>query len=132
MSAPDILASLCALTARSIARACERHAPQPLQEVVLSGGGRHNPALTAMLRALPAPAKLCMLDDLGYPGDHKEALACALLAHETWHNRPGALPALSGARHASVVGQITPGANFEALARRTWGAARSTNAGDER
>lgn len=131
MSAPDILASLCALTVRSIARACERHAPQPLQEVVLSGGGRHNPALTAMLRDLPAPANLRMLDDLGYPGDHKEALACALLAHEAWHNRPGTLPALSGARHASVAGQITPGANFEALARRTWGAARSTNAGDE-
>ena len=55
----------------------------------------------------------------------------ALLAHETWHNRPGSLPALSGAGHPAVLGQITPGANYEALARATWGAARPVDEGDE-
>ena len=123
MSAPDILASLTALTARSIARAYERHAPQPVQEVILGGGGRHNPAITGMLRELLAPVPVLSHEDIGFPSDHKEALVFALLAHETWHNRPGALPALSGAKHSSVLGQITPGANYEALARSTWGAA---------
>ena len=131
MSAPDILASLTALTARSIARAYERYAPQPVQEVILGGGGRHNPAITGMLRELLAPVPVLSHEDIGFPSDHKEALVFALLAHETWHNRPGALPALSGAKHASVLGQITPGANYEALARSTWGAATATDEGEE-
>lgn len=123
MSAPDILASLAALTARSIARAYERYAPQPVEEVILGGGGRHNPAIVGELRELLAPAQLLTHEDLGYPSDHKEALVFALLAHETWHNRPGSLPALTGADQPVVLGQITPGANYAALARRTWGAA---------
>ena len=131
MSSPDILASLSAMTARSIARACERYAPQPVQEVLLSGGGCHNPAIMATLREALAPAQLLPLADLGYPGDHMSALACALLAHETWHNRPGALPALSGARHPVVLGQITPGANYARLARRTWSAATPETEGDD-
>ncbi len=130
MSAPDIIASLTALTARSIARAYERHAPQPVQEVILGGGGRHNPAIVSELRELLAPARLLTHEDLGYPGDHKEALVFALLAHETWHNRPGSLPAFTGASQPAVLGQITPGANYEALARRTWGARPTASEGE--
>ena len=130
MSAADIIASLSALTARSIARACERHAPQPVQEVILGGGGRHNPAIVGELRELLAPARLLTHEDIGLPGDHKEALVFALLAHETWHNRPGSMPALTGVGQPAVLGQITPGANYEALARRTWGATLTANGGD--
>ncbi|MCY3719189.1 MAG: anhydro-N-acetylmuramic acid kinase [Anaerolineaceae bacterium] len=131
MSAPDILASLTALTARSIVRAYERYAPQPVQEVIIGGGGRHNPAIVSMLREAVAPAQLLTHEDLGYPSDHKEAMVFALLAHETWHNRPGSLPALSGASHPCVLGQITPGANYESLARATWGAATRSNGGED-
>lgn len=130
MSTPDIIASLSALTARSIARAHERHAPQPVQEVILGGGGRHNPAIVSELRELLAPARLLTHEDLGYPGDHKEALGFALLAHETWHNRPGSLPAFTGASQPVVLGQITPGANYEGLARRTWGAMPTASEGE--
>jgi hypothetical protein len=42
------------------------------------------------------------------------------LAHETWHARPVTHPALTGARHPAVLGQITPGHNYAYLVRRTW------------
>ena len=120
MSIQDIIASLTAFTAWSIARNYERFAPQPVEEVILGGGGRHNPALVGMLREKLEPAKILTHEDVGMHSDFKEALVFALLAHETWHNRPGTLPALTGASHPVVLGQITPGANYEALIRATW------------
>lgn len=116
----DAVATLTAFTAHSIADAYRRFAPAPVGEVILGGGGRLNPALVDHLRALLNPALVRDHDEFGIPGDHKEALVFALLAHETWHNRPGTLPALTGATHATVLGQIAPGTNYAALIRRTW------------
>ena len=59
-------------------------------------------------------------EEIGLDSDNKEALVFALLAHETWHARPGNHPALTGADHAVVMGQIIPGANYVDLIRRTW------------
>lgn len=119
LSTPDIIASLTGMTARTIHRAF-RYAPQPVEEVILGGGGRHNVALVNMLRELLAPAKIMTHEAVGLDSDNKEALVFALLAHETWHNRPGTLPVLTGGDHPVVLGQITPGANYEALIRATW------------
>ena len=120
MSVADIMASLTAYTAQTIAYAYKRFAPQPVAEVILGGGGRRNPAIVAMLREELAPAKILTHEDVGMDSDNKEAMVFALLAHETWHNRPGVLPELTGVSHPVVLGQVTPGANYEALIRRTW------------
>ena len=116
----DIVATLTALTAASIADAYRRFAPALPAEVILGGGGARNPALVEMLRARLRPSAVLTHEDLGLDSDHKEALVFALLAHETWHARPGVHPALTGARHGAVLGQITPGANYVDLLRRTW------------
>lgn len=120
MSVQDIVASITAVTVQSIELAYKRYAPQPVAEVILGGGGRHNPAIVAGLREALAPAKVLTHEDIGIDSDRKEALVFAVLAYETWHNRPGTLPALTGAKHAAVLGQITPGANYESLIRQTW------------
>ncbi len=116
----DIVATLTALTAASIADAYARFAPAPVAEVIVGGGGRQNPVLMQMLRERLGGLPVLTHEDIGLDSDNKEALVFALLAHETWHARPGSHPALTGASHPVVLGQITPGANYAALLRRTW------------
>jgi anhydro-N-acetylmuramic acid kinase len=117
----DIMATLTMLTVGSIAEAYQRFAPGLIQEVILGGGGAHNPALVGGLATLLSPAAVITHEDIGLSSDFKEALVFALLAYETWHGRPGQHPSLTGASHPVILGQITPGQNYAALLRRTWG-----------
>ena len=119
LGAVDIIATLTALTASNIADAYARFAPARIDEVILGGGGRRNPVIVRMLRQLLAPAKVMTHEDIGMDSDFKEALVFAVLAHETWQSRAATLPALTGAKHASVLGQITPGRNYADLLRAT-------------
>ena len=116
----EVIATLTALTASNIADAYRRFAPAPIREVILGGGGRRNPVIVGMLRQLLAPAAVMTHEDIGLDSDFKEAMVFAVLAYETWHGRPATLPAFTGARRASVLGAITPGANFAELLRATW------------
>lgn len=117
----DIVATLTALTAISIAVAYERFAPARIGEVILGGGGRHNPTLIGIMQHYLKDTPIRSHEDIGLDSDQKEALVFAVLAYETWHNRTGSLPVQTGARHPVVLGQITPGENYAALLRKTWG-----------
>ena len=46
-------------------------------------------------------------DEFGIPTQAKEAVAFAVLAHETWHRRPGNVPSATGAKRAVVLGKIS-------------------------
>jgi len=105
----DIVATLTAFTAHSIARAYRDFLPQLPDEIILSGGGARNPTLLAMLHERLPGARVILSDELGVAVEAKESLAFAVLAYETWHQRPGNLPAATGAGKPVILGNITPG-----------------------
>ncbi len=107
LSEVDRVATLTALTADSMVEAYRRFLPALPQELILSGGGAHNPLIRDRLQQqLPSTRIICS-DQLGIPVQAKEALAFAVLAYETWHERPANLPAATGALHPTLLGQIT-------------------------
>lgn len=103
----DVVATLTRLTARTVADAVRAVAAS---EVIASGGGTRNPTLMAFLRAeLGEKVPVRTSDELGLPSAAKEAYAFAVLGFLTAHGLPGTVPQSTGARHASVLGSITPG-----------------------
>jgi anhydro-N-acetylmuramic acid kinase len=117
---PDIIATATALTARSIAAAIQRFVlPQfkvrgrtgreHEQQLIVSGGGAKNPTLMALLRDAIAPLGISLhfSDEFGIPAEAKEAVAFALLAHETWHRRPSNVPSATGAKRPAILGKIS-------------------------
>ena len=61
----------------------------------------------AMLTERLKPARITTSAEYGLDIEAKEAVAFAVLAYETWHQRPGNLPAATGASRAIVLGSIT-------------------------
>ena len=109
---PDVVATATALTARSIADAIQRFVlprQKSYRELIVSGGGAKNPTLLAMLRSELAPLgiELRFSDEFGIPTEAKEAVAFAVLAHETWHRRPSNVPSATGAKRAAILGKIS-------------------------
>ena len=110
----DIVATLTAFTAASIADAYRRFLPHMPDEVILGGGGANNPTLVAMLNQRLAPSHVTTHETIGLSTKAKEAMAFAILAYETIHGRPGNLPSCTGARARTVLGKITPRADYGA------------------
>jgi anhydro-N-acetylmuramic acid kinase len=111
--AEDTIATATALTARSVrlgyvqfVQARMRRAPV---DFIVSGGGAKNRTLMGMLHEElePLGCAVAASDALGLPAQAKEAAAFALLAYQTWHRRPGNVPAATGARRPAILGGIT-------------------------
>lgn len=108
LATTDLMATLAELTAATVAAAIERwvRPGQPVDEVLVSGGGVHNGAVMAGLRRYLGNAVGPLPADDGIPGDAKEAAAFALLALETLAGRCGNLPSATGARRAATLGAV--------------------------
>jgi anhydro-N-acetylmuramic acid kinase len=106
VSGPDLMATLTELTAHTVAHAL---APYGVMDVVVSGGGVHNPTLMSALQRHLGSVRVTTSDELGIPADSKEAVVWALLGFLTWHGVPGTTTA-TGALEQRVLGRFTPGA----------------------
>jgi anhydro-N-acetylmuramic acid kinase len=109
----DALATATSLTAESIARSYVQFA-KPLMDgkpvdYIVSGGGARNRTLMRMLavRLEPQGCTMRAPEEFGLPAEAKEAAAFALLAWQTWHQRPGNVPAATGALRPVILGQVT-------------------------
>jgi anhydro-N-acetylmuramic acid kinase len=110
----DVVATATALTARSIADSVERHVigdskKKHFHELIVSGGGARNATLIAMLTECLRPLGIVLRfsDEFGLPSEAKEATAFAVMAYETWNQRPSNVPSATGARRAAVLGKIS-------------------------
>ncbi len=109
-SPADIVATATALTARSVADAYRRFMPEPVDEVLLSGGGAKNEALVSMVAEAVAPLTTRRFSDAYFDDEAKEAVAFALLAHLFVERRPGNVPRATGAAGPRILGKLTPAA----------------------
>ena len=98
-------ATLCELTARSIANAITRSAPHT-DELFVCGGGAQNAELLRRLgRNLPGTT-IDTTASVGLNPDWVEAVAFAWLAMRTMNNETGNLPSVTGAGRKVVLGTI--------------------------
>jgi anhydro-N-acetylmuramic acid kinase len=110
LSPEDTMATATYLTAASIAEGVTRFAggeENPPDEIIVSGGGVHNKTLLRFLRAELPETEVARSEVHGIDPDGKEALAFAVLAHETWHKRPSNLPNATGAKHPAILGKVS-------------------------
>ena len=106
----DIIATLTALTAKTIALAYERfvYPLAHIKDVIIGGGGAYNKFMMKMLRRyLPQRVELKTHEDFGISNNFKEVMAFALLGYCTFYKIPNNVPSCTGAEKSVVMGKIT-------------------------
>ncbi len=109
----DAVATATALTSTSIAEAYIRFSAKKMGgakvDYIVSGGGARNRTLMRQLaeRLQGHGCRIATIDSFGMPAQAKEAAAFALLAWQTWHQRPGNLPSATGATRPVILGQVS-------------------------
>jgi anhydro-N-acetylmuramic acid kinase len=103
----DVIATATAFTAHSIADAYRRWLPELPDEVFVNGGGARNPLLMRMLADALDGIAVRATDELGVDADAKEAMAFALMAHDSLAGYPTNIPGATGASRGVPLGKLT-------------------------
>ena len=104
LDAADGAATLTEMTAAAVA-AARAHFPAAAGEFLVTGGGRHNPAVMAALgRRLGMPVR--PVEAVGWDGDALEAQAFAYLAIRALRRLPLSLPTTTGAPRPMPGGRL--------------------------
>ena len=106
----DIITTLTALTAKTIAQAYERFVyPQThVDTAIIGGGGAYNKTMMKFLRNyLPKHIELKTHEDYGISNNFKEVMAFALLGYCNYYGIPNNLPSCTGAKKRTILGKIT-------------------------
>lgn len=105
--ARDVQATLAELSAKTIADAIRRWAPDTTR-VLVCGGGAHNADLQRRLAAALGNVAVAPTSTLGLEPDWVEAAAFAWLAMRHVDGLAGNLPAVTGAERAAILGACYP------------------------
>jgi len=105
----DVIRAATIFTALSVVDAlnCFVLRKTKIHQLIVSGGGAHNPLILAQLSAALPGIEVLPSSRLGIPEDAKEAFAFALLAYESFRQRPANLPSATGARGPAILGKIS-------------------------
>jgi len=105
----DLIRAATIFTALSVVDALHRFVlpKTKIHQLIVSGGGAHNPLILAQLAAALPGIEVLPSSHLGIPEDSKEAFAFSLLAYECFHQRPANLPSATGARGPAILGKIS-------------------------
>jgi anhydro-N-acetylmuramic acid kinase len=106
--ANDIQATLCELTAQTIAMAIQAHAGSA-ERLIVCGGGVHNDYLMGRLAANMPGLAIESTTAYGVTPDWVEAAAFAWLAKQRLADMSGNIPAVTGATRAVSLGQLFKG-----------------------
>lgn len=104
----DVEATLCELTAATIAEGITRVITGTQHEILVCGGGAHNTELMRRLSEHLPGWTVASTSRYGIDPDWVEALAFAWLARCTLRGEAGNLPEVTGASAATVLGGIYP------------------------
>ncbi len=105
----DLIATITAFTARSIADALRRFI-MPLgrvDQLIASGGGARNPTLLKMIRGHLPEVEVLTAKQVSVDGDTVEVVAFAILAYQMLRGRQGNIPTVTGARAPAILGKLT-------------------------
>jgi anhydro-N-acetylmuramic acid kinase len=91
--------------AAAAAEASARHFPHPAREWLVTGGGRHNPALMGALRRRLVTS-VRPVEKIGWNGDALEAQAFAYLAVRSLEGLPLSLPSTTGVPRPTCGGRL--------------------------
>ena len=103
----DGAATLTAFTTSAVGKALDLLPRRP-ERLVVCGGGRHNPAIMAMLKTR-AGVEAISADTLGLRGDAIEAECFAFLAVRVLRDLPISFPTTTGAPHPLTGGRLSHG-----------------------
>jgi anhydro-N-acetylmuramic acid kinase len=103
VKAEDVQATLCALSAVTIADSVSDYAPGT-SELLVCGGGAHNPVLLNELSARLPETSVAPTSEAGLDPDWVEAVAFAWLAMRNLQDLPGNLPSVTGAGESVILG----------------------------
>ncbi|WP_111980423.1 anhydro-N-acetylmuramic acid kinase [Algibacillus agarilyticus] len=104
----DIMATLCHLTAHTIAESIlELDEHYSSGDLYIFGGGYHNQYLLSQLQQSLPNWTFHSTETLNIDSDYMEAMAFGWLAHQHVNHLPGNAPRVTGAKQAVVCGQLT-------------------------
>ena len=105
----DIITTLTALTAKTIAQAYERfvYPACHIDTAIIGGGGAYNKTMMKFLRHyLPNRIELKTHEDYGISNNYKETMAFALLGYCNYYGIPNNVPSCTGALKRTVLGKV--------------------------